>query len=175
MKRTDSQLIEAGERESVTRASVSRSRLALALAIAFVGCCVVLAFTVRAYSYRTPLEPTTIGPSSKVAGLVEAAQQEPEPPPQGFEAELVTIRPDGFEPREIKRPPGPFILFFENQSRLSEVAPQLSLLAGARLMAVRLPRGVLRWYRAVDLPPGEYVLTVPDHPKWECRLTITPS
>lgn len=175
MKRTDAHLIEAGERESVTGARLSRTRLALALAAGFIGCCVVLAFTVRAFSYRTPIEPTVIVPSAKAAGLIENAQQKPEPPPQGFEAELVTIQPDGFEPREIKRPPGPFILFFENHSRLSEVAPQLNVLSGARLMAVRLPRGVLRWYRAVDLPPGEYVLSVPDHPKWECRLTITPS
>jgi hypothetical protein len=90
-----------------------------------------------------------------------------------LEAELVTIRPHGFEPKEITRPKGRFILAVDNRSGLEEVNLRLDQVAGNRLHQVRVPREHLDWSEVFDLHPGNYVLTEANHPNWVCRITIT--
>jgi hypothetical protein len=90
-----------------------------------------------------------------------------------IEAELVTVTPHGFEPQEITRPPGPFLLMLDNHSGLRQVNLHLSREAGARLREVPVPREQPNWSEVIALPPGRYVLTEADHPGWLCRLTIT--
>lgn len=91
------------------------------------------------------------------------------------EAEVITIRPSGFDPAEITRPRGRFYLVVENRSGTHDLDLRLSREAGLGLAGVRIPRGRLRWRDALDLPPGTYVLTEAGHPGWACRLTITPN
>jgi hypothetical protein len=65
-----------------------------------------------------------------------------------IEAELVTVTPHGFEPQEITRPPGPFLLMLDNHSGLRQVNLHLSREAGARLREVPVPhRGLRRSHR----------------------------
>lgn len=90
-----------------------------------------------------------------------------------LESELVTIRPEGFDPAAITRPKGRFFLFVDNRSGLDAVTLRLDRVAGNRLHDVRVPREKLDWTEMVDLTPGEYLLTEADHLNWVCKITIT--
>ena len=103
----------------------------------------------------------------------------PSPVPQrrrpiaDFESELVTITPHGFEPREITRPQGRFLLMVDNRSGLGATSLALTREAGARTHEMRVPREEPDWSEVVNLPPGRYVLTEDDHSEWTCVLIIT--
>jgi hypothetical protein len=88
-----------------------------------------------------------------------------------LETELVTVTPRGFEPGEIVRPQGRFILMVDNRSGLNI---QLRREAGSSHRQLRLTLRELDWSEEVDLPPGDYVLTEDDRPGWSCRISITP-
>ncbi len=90
-----------------------------------------------------------------------------------FEAELLTILPQGFEPKEIKRPKGAFLLAVDNRSGVHNIAFSLSRDVGGKLHDVTLPKGQLLWRQFVDLPPGKYILSEAMHPEWVCSLTIS--
>lgn len=90
-----------------------------------------------------------------------------------IEAELITIRPNGFNPLEITRPKGRFILAFTNHSGVHDLDLKLDREAGNRIHEVRMPRGRLAGKKTVDLPPGSYILTEANHPDWVCRITVT--
>lgn len=91
-----------------------------------------------------------------------------------LEAELLTIRPTGFDPVEITRPRGRFILVVNNRSGVHDLELRLDRERGERQIEVRLPRGRLGWKKLVDPPPGTYILTEANHPDWVCRINITP-
>jgi hypothetical protein len=89
------------------------------------------------------------------------------------EAEIIRLHPNGFEPSEITRGKGRFILHVENRTVLADVSFSLNheaggLQRGARLLKKR------KWVEMIDLPPGQYVLTETSRPNWSCRITITP-
>jgi hypothetical protein len=88
------------------------------------------------------------------------------------ETELITIRPNGFEPAEINRPAGEFILVVENPyGQTANLV--LSREAGERLNEMRSSKEQPDWNDLVDLRPGRYLLTETNHPDWICRITIT--
>ena len=107
-------------------------------------------------------------PSSRAFPLIQG-----DPQNQRIEAEIITIRPTGFEPTAITRPKGPFFLEVEDRSGLREVDVQLSVERGDRVFLVKAPRERADWNRLADLPPGRYVLTEVNHPDWSCMITIT--
>lgn len=94
---------------------------------------------------------------------------------EGDEAELITILPSGFEPAEITRPRGKFLLVIDNRSGLGDVTWRLDREAGGRLHEVRLSGGRLHSGQFEDLPPGTYLLTEAGHLDWTCRIRITPN
>jgi hypothetical protein len=94
-------------------------------------------------------------------------------PIQSLEAEYITITSRGFEPAEITRSGGHFLLAVDNRSGLDDVALTLDLLAGNRLQQQRVSRSRSAWRVVVDLPPGRYVLGEANHSRWRCQLTIT--
>lgn len=88
------------------------------------------------------------------------------------ESEIITITPRGFEPTQITRPAGEFILMVENRSgQLSDL--RLAHEAGERLHEMRASREEPDWNELMDLHPGHYVLTDANHPAWVCHVTIT--
>lgn len=97
--------------------------------------------------------------------------QNPEAPVQ---AELITITPTGFEPTELTRPRGKFLLALDNRSGLDEVDFYFEREAGGRVNVPLSRRGKLAWREIVDLPPGTYILRATNDQSWRCRLTITP-
>lgn len=118
-------------------------------------------------------------PRAPVAALIPPPTTAPVRPQQGtrqgsqMEAEIITITPRGFEPTEITRPKGPFILVVDDRSELDGVTFRLDREAGDRVREVRSVRERPDWDEVIDLTPGSYVLTEADHPDWLCRITIT--
>lgn len=88
------------------------------------------------------------------------------------EAELITLRPTGFDPAEITRPRGRFLLAVDNRSGLDELVLRIDRQDKGRIHERRMARGKLSWRQVVDLQPGSYLLTEANHPEWVCRITI---
>jgi hypothetical protein len=95
-------------------------------------------------------------------------------PPDQLEAEVITILPRGFEPTEITRPKGRFLLSVENRSGLQRVEFHLSAESGSRIFQASRTWELADWNEVVNPPPGKYVLTETNHPSWQCVITITP-
>ena len=91
-----------------------------------------------------------------------------------MESELITITPHGFEPQEITRPAGAFLLFIEDRSGFKRISPQITRLAGLRVLNLTISREQPDWSDVLNLQPGVYLLTDSDHPTWLCRVTIIP-
>ena len=91
-----------------------------------------------------------------------------------LEIELITLRPAGFEPLEIVRPKGSFVLFIDDRSGKKNSALVLQHEKGERVRAVNLNRKKSEWNDVVDLAPGSYVLQDAGHPEWRCQITILP-
>jgi hypothetical protein len=94
------------------------------------------------------------------------------------ESELITLRPFGFDPAEIKRPAGEVVFVISNRSHQQNVSLTLSRVQGAMLTGkvkdVGLKKRQVNWLDRFNLPPGDYVLTEASHPEWKCAITLTP-
>ena len=95
-------------------------------------------------------------------------------PTQPIEAEIIVLRPSGFEPKEITRPAGPFYLALHNLTRLDQLDVSLDPESGPRLQAIGVTKNKTRWQQKMTLPPGTYLLREASHPEWVCRITIQP-
>jgi hypothetical protein len=91
---------------------------------------------------------------------------------EDVEAELITIRPTGFEPEEIMRPAGRFLLAFDNESGLRDLVFRLEREGGERIVEMR-PKRKSDVGGVMDLPPGLYLVTEANHPEWVFRLRLT--
>src|SRR5215207_2646259 len=83
-----------------------------------------------------------------------------------MEAELITIEPHGFEPAEIVRPRGRFLLSIDNRSGLEDIQLRLERADGGRVPALELRNRRLSWREDVDLPPGQYVIRETNQRDW---------
>lgn len=92
---------------------------------------------------------------------------------QGVEAEVITLRPEGFDPPEVSRPAGRVLFVVDNKSGAEEVVLRLDAADGSRLHEARARRNTRALRRVVNLQPGAYTLTEADHPEWVCRITVT--
>jgi hypothetical protein len=124
---------------------------------------------------RAPVAGTTVTTTK-----APAPAHLPAAPPPGaaavkdrLEALIVKLRRTGFEPTEVTRSQGSFLLAFDNLTGEDEIDLRLEQETGNKLHEVRMPRGNVRWRQALDLHPGRYVLSVADHPEWACHITIT--
>lgn len=111
---------------------------------------------ILAHFKRTPTEAAVVdGPQAPV------------------QAELITITPTGFEPAELTRPQGRFLLAIDNQSGLDEVQFYFEREAGGRVNVPLSRRGKLAWREVIDLTPGTYILRATNDENWRCRIRIT--
>jgi hypothetical protein len=109
-----------------------------------------------------------LGSSSSPAAIVTQDNSS-----ERVEAELITLKRTGFEPREINRPAGRFILVVHNRSGLEEMSLDLVRENGERIKSVRVHRKKLDWKEVITLPPGVYLLRELNNPEWTCRINIT--
>ena len=89
-----------------------------------------------------------------------------------LDAEHTTLRSTGFEPNEITRPAGRFLLAIDNVAGMGEMSFRLLNQSGALLRDFPA-NGRFRLRQVVDLPTGRYALVESKHPNWVCRITIT--
>lgn len=159
--------------KSVLNGLMMRRKLMTILAAVILACGAAAIFAVRAYDRRQPVDMLTAQPSAIAGGhTTDVAQTER--PSQRAEVEVLTVRPHGFEPKEITRPRGPFLLAIANRGEFKDMDLRLDRVTGGRLHQVRMPKGDVNSNEVIDLPPGQYLLTEADHPEWSCRITITP-
>ena len=90
------------------------------------------------------------------------------------ETELITLHQTGFEPNEIRRPRGAFILGVDNRSGIESIEFRLMRADGQPVNALRNARRKTSWRDVVDLAPGEYLLSEANHSDWTCKVTILP-
>lgn len=90
-----------------------------------------------------------------------------------FEVERITIREWGCEPKQIKRPVGPFILVVQNQSGFAEIELSLVEQSGRSLNSLPDTRNALIWKQRLELPPGTYSIKESNHRDWQCQITIS--
>lgn len=132
-----------------------------------------LALATASVSVRAWLMPAAISPAPRYVAP-ESVPIQSQTQTDSMEAELVTAIPTGFEPREITRPPGAFLLMVDNRSGLSALDLRLAREAGQSLRQVRVPREQLDWSDVLDLAPGRYALTEAKHPDWVCHIIVSP-
>ena len=95
--------------------------------------------------------------------------------PQGnqkLEIEAVTITPEGFEPQQLERTAGPFILSVTNQSGADALNVRIETEQHERFREKSLLLLTRYWRERIDPPPGKYVITEENHPEWTLTLII---
>lgn len=100
-------------------------------------------------------------------------QQQQQQASERVEVEHVLLRENGFEPTQITRPAGRFLLAVDNRTGIDEVEFRLEREQGERLREVHLNRRGRGWREPISLSHGTYKLTEVNHPEWVCRLTIS--
>jgi hypothetical protein len=89
------------------------------------------------------------------------------------EAELLVLRSEGFQPNEIRRPQGRFLLRVLNHSSEEEVSFTLTHESGSSVKQLHLSKRQSKIKDYMNLPPGRYVIAEANHPDWNCTITIT--
>ena len=130
-----------------------------------------LAMSARAWIIRYEGDGSTTATNS--------ATKSPPSSPQGhaqrqrIDPVFITLLPTGFEPKEVMRPKGLFLLVVDNRSNNSDVLLRLDHESGRREHEERVKDGKIDWRKPFDLHPGRYSLTEANHPNWVCHITIT--
>ena len=151
----------------------SRDHLSRFQRRALIGACTIvisiLAIRASGWSAHEVIVPSPTAPNNAASIPVSSQDKSAE----RVEVELITINARGFEPTEITRPKGRFVLAVRNKSGVAELALQLARENGNALHSARLPRGKRFWGNSLDLSPGAYLITEANHPDWIGRITIT--
>lgn len=96
--------------------------------------------------------------------------------PRRVEVEILSIQPNGFEPSQITRSSGRFLLAIDNRAEIEDLTLRLNRVNRFQepaLLDVTIPRERLNLDEYINLPPGDYALTEANHPDWICHITIT--
>ena len=146
---------------------LSKRRIVLGV-FAFTIFTSIVVYGIARHTIRKPMRTNIESPKPYLSAVSDSDQKE------RVQRELVTIRPTGFDPTEIRRVSGPFLLAIDNRSGSNTVTLRLSRERGDKLQDVPLTRGHLKWRERINLTTGEYSLTEENHPDWSCRITIVP-
>ena len=84
----------------------------------------------------------------------------------------LTIRPTGFEVKEMTIPAGDYFVVVQNATGLNRFSLRVESESGLRLYDLRFPKFQKYWKQMVHLVPGRYVISESDHPDWICRITV---
>ena len=115
------------------------------------------------------LPPAAAALKGDAAGVTSPRPQESE------EILQLVVGDGGFEPAEVTRRAGKFLLTADDRRGDKSWALRLRLgrEGGEQLREIEVPPGVTDWAEELDLPRGSYVLTEAGHPAWTCRVEIT--
>ena len=84
----------------------------------------------------------------------------------------LTIRPTGFEVKEMTIPAGDYFVVVQNATGLNRFSLRVEREAGVRIYDLRFPKYQKYWKQMVRLVPGHYVISEPDHADWVCQVTV---
>ena len=84
----------------------------------------------------------------------------------------LTLRSEGFDPSEIMRPAGPFMLSVDNRSGLDKVTLALRRGDGNKVLEIKVLDRYGDWSERIELQPGRYTLSETGHPDWKCSFLI---
>ena len=87
----------------------------------------------------------------------------------------LTISADGFDPPEVIRPAGRFMLSVDNRSGADELTLTLRRGNGNKVLEIKVPGQKGDWSEVIDLQPGRYTLSEAGHPGWKCDFRINES
>lgn len=134
----------------------------------------IVSLSASAWTWLVPAtKAERIVSPSEAEIITTASPQSGSTQEERVEAEVITIRPTGFEPGEIVRPKGRVLLVINNSAGLGEVVLQLERESGAKIQRVRASRRKQNFRKVIEFTPGSYTLTEANHPGWVCRITIT--
>ena len=133
----------------------------LVLVVSIVASLLVISVSVRSGAWARPEREENASNSSTQAQRGRR-----------LEVELVTITADGFEPQEIRRTPGPFILAVRNRSGIDSLNIQIDDEQRNKIRDKSLPLETPYWREVITAPPGKYTVTEVNHPDWSLSLTI---
>jgi hypothetical protein len=103
-------------------------------------------------------------------GAWQAWAQANGPTPAPYEVEVVSLYAHGFEPAEISRPQGPFLLVIRSYDHRGDHAFDAAATDQEALPAA-MKKDQFRWFGLVNLGSGDHVLQ--DHNQADRHLTIT--
>jgi hypothetical protein len=95
------------------------------------------------------------------------------PAPDSMSVDTVTLTGLGFEPREITRPSGMFVLGIDNRLINEQFSFELVRENGHQGRQLKMKKGEIRLRKLLNLQAGSYTLTVADHPEWTCRIVLS--
>lgn len=107
--------------------------------------------------------------------IPRAANGQGNPHSQIIPGLIVILRPSGFDPSSFTLPRGRFLFGIDNRTGFEGLDFHLNRLTGDHVKEVKPRKGQHDYREVYDLSPGDYVLSESSHPKWVCRITITPN
>ncbi|HEV7746082.1 MAG TPA: hypothetical protein VGO56_13870 [Pyrinomonadaceae bacterium] len=84
----------------------------------------------------------------------------------------LTIRPTGFETKEMTIDAGDYFVVIQNATGLDRFALRIQREGGQTIHDVRLPRFHKYWKHEVHLTSGRYLVSEVDHPDWSCVVIV---
>jgi hypothetical protein len=92
--------------------------------------------------------------------------------PSRIQVVLVALRPEGFEPAEMRLSSGEYLFVVRNRTGLDEVNVHLTSQSSQQLLTARVGASRQALKRRLQLTSGTYHLTEADHPEWTCTIVV---
>ena len=84
----------------------------------------------------------------------------------------LTIRPSGFEVKEMTVSAGNYFVVVQNATGLDQFSLRVERENGPRMIDFRSNRFKKHWKQMIHLVPGRYFISETDHPEWNCVVTV---
>jgi hypothetical protein len=118
--------------------------------------------SVRARSYL---------PALIAEGTPPAIKEQMPAPSQELEEVTLLLRATGFEPAQVTRPAGRFLLSVDNRSGVEELTFEITRADGTKVREIKVLKGNVDWSEEINLIAGQYTLNEAAHPAWVCSIT----
>jgi hypothetical protein len=133
---------------------------------------VIIGFTATAWALLSTAAKATPPALSTTAEITVPAITQDSFGGARLEAEVIIITPTGFEPTEITRPTGRFLLAIQDRSGFAEITLRVSRESDGAQFLVPTRKKHRAWRDVINPPSGRYLLTEANHPEWRCLITI---
>ena len=152
--------------------NICRRRFMPLLSVAVVVAALsILSWGVKA-RFATLADKTSTSGNVQPSLMVQSGRRETTPIPTNIQVETFRLGVNGFEPKQIERRPGPFVLGIDNYDRFGAAAFELVHKDGNRVHEIKWPIGQNRYRKLMNLPPGNYLLRDVNHPDTTAQITI---